>query len=60
KKLAAWDFEDMPYCAVLGFEGLFEEHHESIIQHLLFTLASSHGLAKLCMHTDATLECLAQ
>jgi hypothetical protein len=39
---------------------LFEEPHESVIHELLFTLASWHGLAKLRMHTEATLECLDQ
>jgi hypothetical protein len=45
-------------CAIPAFEGLFEKPHERVIQDLLFTLASWHGLAKLRMHTDATLECL--
>jgi hypothetical protein len=47
-------------CAIPAFEGLFEKPHERVIQDLLFTLASWHGLAKLRMHTDATLEHLDQ
>jgi hypothetical protein len=43
-------------CAMPAFEGLFPEPHESIIQHLLFTMASWHALAKLRMHTDSTLD----
>jgi hypothetical protein len=39
-----------------AFEGLFPEPHESIVQHLLFTMALWHALAKLRMHTDSTLD----
>jgi hypothetical protein len=40
------------------FEGLLPEPHNSAIQRLLFTCAHWHGLAKLRMHTDQTLETL--
>ncbi|KAF8577949.1 hypothetical protein K439DRAFT_1648918 [Ramaria rubella] len=55
KKLAARDFEDILQCAMPAFEGLFPEPHETIIQRLLFVMASWHSLAKLRMHTDSTL-----
>ncbi|KAF8582469.1 hypothetical protein K439DRAFT_1618224 [Ramaria rubella] len=56
KKLAAQDFEDILQCAMPAFEGLFPKAHKTIIQRLLFTLASWHSLAKLHMHTDTTLK----
>lgn len=40
------------------FDGLFPGTHNRAIQELLFTCAHWHGLAKLRMHTDATLEIL--
>ncbi|KIJ42878.1 hypothetical protein M422DRAFT_91855, partial [Sphaerobolus stellatus SS14] len=43
-------------CSLPVFEGLFQEPHAGIIRTLLFTLCEWHGLAKLRMHTDATLE----
>jgi hypothetical protein len=45
-------------CAMAVFEGLLPEPHNSNIQRLLFTCAHWHGLAKLRMHTDQTLEIL--
>ena len=42
------------------FIGLFPEPHSSIVYKLLFLLAHWHGLAKLWMHTDKTLEVLEQ
>ena len=42
------------------FIGLFPEPHSSIVYKLLFLLAHWHGLAKLWMHTDRTLEVLEQ
>ena len=41
-------------CALPIFEGLFL--HDTTIQHLLFTLASWHSLAKIRMHTDTILD----
>lgn len=40
------------------FEGILPEPHDANIQKLLFTFAEWHALAKLRMHTDATLESL--
>ena len=47
-------------CAIPVFEGLLPEPHNSYVLKLLFDLAHWHGLAKLRMHTDATVELLAQ
>lgn len=38
------------------FDGLFPEPHNSAVLKLLFTLCYWHGLAKLRMHTDETLQ----
>jgi hypothetical protein len=38
------------------FEGLLPEPHNCRIQKLLFVAAQWHGLAKLRLHTDATLD----
>jgi hypothetical protein len=43
-------------CAGPVFDGLFPEPHNSSILRLLFICAHWHGLAKLGMHTDQTLE----
>lgn len=37
------------------FEGLFDPEDEVIIMNLLYLLATVHALAKLRIHTDATL-----
>jgi hypothetical protein len=42
------------------FDGLLEEPHNGRVLKLLFELAHWHGLAKLRMHTDTTLDILAQ
>ncbi|KAJ3531696.1 hypothetical protein NMY22_g8044 [Coprinellus aureogranulatus] len=69
KQLAARDWEDMlqvgrhssyACCATFVFEGLFPGEHGAIIHDLLFTLGHWHGLAKLRMHTDLSLEVLDQ
>lgn len=41
-----------------AFEGLFPPPHDVIVQDLLFVLASWHGVAKLRMHTESTLDTL--
>ncbi|KAG6812796.1 hypothetical protein H0H92_000428 [Tricholoma furcatifolium] len=56
KKLAARDFEDILQCSIPAFEWLLPEPHNSILLELLFKLATWHGLAKLKMHTDSTLQ----
>ncbi len=58
KKLAARDFEDLLQCAIPVFEGLFPEPHNKIVLDLLFSLSTWHSLAKLRLHTDATLDLL--
>jgi len=45
-------------CAIPVFDGLLPEPHNTHVLKLLFELAHWHGLAKLLMHTDATLDLL--
>jgi hypothetical protein len=45
-------------CIIPVFEHLLPEPYNSRILQLLFTFAHCHGLAKLRMHNDATLELL--
>jgi hypothetical protein len=45
-------------CAIPVFDGLLPEPHNRTILDLLFVVAYWHGLAKLRMHTDVTLEIL--
>ena len=47
-------------CAIPVFEGLLPEPHNTRVLKLLFHLAHWHGLAKLRMHMEATLELLSQ
>jgi len=47
-------------CAIPVFEGLLPEPHNTRVLKLLFDLAHWHGLAKLRMHMEATLELLSQ
>lgn len=56
KKLAARDFENILQCAIPAFDGLLPEPHNKAVLNLLFTCAHWHGLAKLRMHTDVTLD----
>ncbi|KAF7302011.1 hypothetical protein MIND_00767500 [Mycena indigotica] len=59
KRLAARDYEDLLQCAMPVFEGLLDDDvygDNDVIQDLLFSMAYFHALAKLRMHTDATLE----
>ncbi|KAG0701627.1 hypothetical protein DFH29DRAFT_1000035 [Suillus ampliporus] len=58
KKLAARDFEDLLQCAIPVFEHLLPEPFNALVLDLLFELATWHGLAKLCLHTDTTLSFL--
>ena len=55
KKLAGRDFEDLLQCAIPVFERLLPEPHNNRVMKLLFQVAEWHGLAKLRMHTEATL-----
>ena len=45
-------------CAIPVFQGLLPEPHNTKVLQLLFTFAHWHGLAKLRLHTDATLQIL--
>ncbi|OBZ70227.1 hypothetical protein A0H81_10051 [Grifola frondosa] len=56
KQLAAHDYEDILQCSIPAFEGLLPEPHNKVLMDLLFVFAQWHGLAKLRMHTDETLE----
>jgi len=47
-------------CTIPVFEGLLPEPHNTRVLKLLFDLAHWHGLAKLRMHMEATLELLSQ
>lgn len=47
-------------CSIPVFDGLFPDAHNCIIIDLLFTLSHWHGLAKLRMHSDLTLDILDQ
>jgi len=47
-------------CAIPVFEGLLPEPHNTRVLKLLLDLAHWHGLAKLRMHMEATLELLSQ
>jgi hypothetical protein len=43
-------------CAIPVFDGLLPEPHNVRVLNLLFDLVHWHGLAKLRMHTDTTLD----
>ncbi|KAG1857827.1 hypothetical protein F4604DRAFT_1931350 [Suillus subluteus] len=58
--MAARNFEDLLQCSILVFEGLLPDAHNKILLDLLFVMAHWHGLAKLRMHSDLTLEILDQ
>jgi hypothetical protein len=60
KKLAGRDFEDLLQCAIPVFERLLPEPHNNSVMKLLFRISEWHGLAKLRMHTEATLTRLEQ
>ena len=60
KKLAGWDFEDLLQCVIPVFEWLLPKLHNNHVIKLLFQTAEWHGLAKLWMHTEATLAWLEQ
>ncbi|KZO91740.1 hypothetical protein CALVIDRAFT_547161 [Calocera viscosa TUFC12733] len=58
KKLAARDYEDILQCIIPAIDGLLPEPHNSSVCKLLFLMAQWHGLAKLRLHTSATLDLL--
>ena len=43
-------------CSIPAFEGLLDEPHNKRLMKLLYRTSEWHGLAKLRMHTQATLE----
>jgi hypothetical protein len=47
-------------CAIPVFDSLLPEPHNTYVLKLLFELAHWHGLAKLRMHTDVTLDILSR
>ncbi|KAI0058498.1 hypothetical protein BV25DRAFT_1810603 [Artomyces pyxidatus] len=60
KKMTANAYEDALLCAIPAFDGLLPEPHNGRLLKLLFELAHLHGLAKLEMHTDTTLDVLSE
>ncbi|KAG8703740.1 hypothetical protein FRC08_002657 [Ceratobasidium sp. 394] len=59
-RLAARDFEDILQCCGPVFKGLLPEACDDQAQKLLYLFAQWHGLAKLRLHTEATLKLLKQ
>ncbi|CUA69692.1 Colossin-A [Rhizoctonia solani] len=59
KRLAARDFEDILQCCIPVFRGLLPSKIDTDVQKLLFSLTRWHALAKLRLHTSATLKHLA-
>lgn len=45
-------------CAIPVFEGLLDEPYNTLLMQLLYRAAEWHALAKLRMHSDATLKLL--
>uniref|UniRef100_A0AAD5VJF2 C2H2-type domain-containing protein n=1 Tax=Leucocoprinus birnbaumii TaxID=56174 RepID=A0AAD5VJF2_9AGAR len=60
KRMAARDFEDLLQCALPCFEGLLPLPHNRRLMKLLYRFAEWHALAKLRMHSDETLDLLAE
>ncbi|KAG9087801.1 hypothetical protein FRC06_002358 [Ceratobasidium sp. 370] len=55
-RIAARDLEDILQCCMPVFKGLLPEICDEPAQSLLFLFAEWHGLAKLRLHTTATLK----
>ncbi|KAG2346750.1 hypothetical protein BDR05DRAFT_974360 [Suillus weaverae] len=58
--MAVRNFEGILQCSIPVFDGLLPDNHNKIIMDLLFIMAHWHGLAKLHMHSDLTLDILDQ
>ncbi|CDO68696.1 hypothetical protein BN946_scf184652.g23 [Trametes cinnabarina] len=58
KRMAARDFEDILQCIIPCIEGLVVTEHNQHILSLLYHTAYWHALAKMRMHTDASLDLL--
>jgi hypothetical protein len=56
--MSTFTFSSNLQCALPAFEGLFPPPFDKQIQNLLFVLAYWHGIAKLRLHTDSTLNLL--
>ncbi|KAF8896664.1 hypothetical protein BD779DRAFT_1466557 [Infundibulicybe gibba] len=56
RKLGARDFEDMLQNIIPVVEGLLPQPHNDRVMTMLFRLCEWHALAKLRLHTDATLQ----
>ncbi|KAG8729611.1 hypothetical protein FRC10_003581 [Ceratobasidium sp. 414] len=55
-RIAACNFEDILQCCMPAFKGLLPEKCDEPAQTLLFLFSEWHGLAKLQLHTTATLK----
>lgn len=53
-----WITSDISQCAIPVFNGLLPEPHNNMVMQLLFTCAHWHGLVKLWLHSDLTLDIL--
>ncbi|KAG2119467.1 uncharacterized protein F5147DRAFT_564447, partial [Suillus discolor] len=58
--MAARNFKDLLQCSIPVFDGLLPELHNTTVLRLLFTMAHWHGLAKLWMHSDLTINIMDQ
>ncbi|KAJ3543294.1 hypothetical protein NMY22_g3196 [Coprinellus aureogranulatus] len=59
QKKTARDYEDMLQCAIPVFEGLLHQSvYSQAVLNIILVCAEWHALAKLKMHTDATLALL--
>ncbi|KAH6891571.1 hypothetical protein BKA70DRAFT_1537922 [Coprinopsis sp. MPI-PUGE-AT-0042] len=55
---AARDYEDLLQCSLPVFDSLLPSPHNEIVMDLLFLFCEWHGLAKLRLHHDLTLQLL--
>jgi hypothetical protein len=51
-------FVDLIQCAIPVFEGLLDRQHDKQLMKLLYRTSEWHTLAKLCMHTNQSLDLL--
>ncbi|KAF7800284.1 hypothetical protein EIP86_011532, partial [Pleurotus ostreatoroseus] len=58
KQMAARDYEDILLCIIPCLEGLLPAPLEHVIFDLIFIVLLWHGLAKLRMHTETTVDLL--
>ncbi|KAG2048985.1 hypothetical protein BDR06DRAFT_984573 [Suillus hirtellus] len=59
-RMAARNFEDLLQCSIPVFNSLLPEPHNTTALWLLFTMAHWHGLVKLQMHSDLTINIMDQ